>query len=141
MTEKEFRDYHEHSFDAFCKKSIKYLGADGHRKRKRQQHVTLDIDDPVVAYIHSIQTNDHYSFYSRTYHVQNLEIIVRDKNIGDALQFIVPRKRDVILLCYFAELKDSEVARMLNTSPTSIARRKKAGLARLRELLEVRMHA
>ncbi len=141
MTDQEIREYHEHSFDAFCKKAIKFSAAEAHRKRKRHQHIELDIDDPIIAYIHSIQTNDHYSFYSRTYHVQNMEIIVRDKNIGDALQFIVPRKRDVILLCYFAEMKDSEVARMLNTSPTSIARRKKAGLVRLRELLEVRMHA
>ena len=70
--------------------------------------------------------------------MKNQPITVRDKYLGEALQYIIPQKRAVILLSYFEGYNDTEVANILGVSPTSIARRKKSALMRLRELMEVR---
>ena len=140
MIEIELQEYHVHAFDAFCKRVIRNAAVDAFRKNKRKQNVEMDIDDPMIAYIHSIQTHDTYTLYSRTYYVKEQPIVVRDKNLGEALQYIIPQKRAVILLSYFAGYNDTEVANILGVSPTSIARRKKSALLRLRELLEVRVN-
>ena len=140
MTEIELQEYHVHAFDAFCKRVIRNAAVDAFRKTKRKQKVEMDIDDPMIAYIHSIQTHDTYTLYSRTYYVKEQPIVVRDKNLGEALQYIIPQKRAVILLSYFAGYNDTEVANIIGVSPTSIARRKKSALLRLRELLEVRVN-
>ena len=140
MTEIELQEYHVHAFDAFCKRVIRNAAVDAFRKTKRKQKVEMDIDDPMIAYIHSIQTHDTYTLYRRTYYVKEQPIVVRDKNLGEALQYIIPQKRAVILLSYFAGYNDTEVANILGVSPTSIARRKKSALLRLRELLEVRVN-
>lgn len=140
MTEIELQEYHVHAFDAFCKRVIRNAAVDAFRKTKRKQKVEMDIDDPMIAYIHSIQTHDTYTLYSRTYYVKEQPIVVRDKNLGESLQYIIPQKRAVILLSYFAGYNDTEVANILGVSPTSIARRKKSALLRLRELLEVRVN-
>ena len=140
MTEIELQEYHVHAFDAFCKRVIRNAAVDAFRKTKRKQKVEMDIDDPMIAYIHSIQTHDTYTLYSRTYYVKEQPIVVRDKNLGETLQYIIPQKRAVILLSYFAGYNDTEVANILGVSPTSIARRKKSALLRLRELLEVRVN-
>lgn len=140
MTEIELQEYHVHAFDAFCKRVIRNAAVDAFRKTKRKRKVEMDIDDPMIAYIHSIQTHDTYTLYSRTYYVKEQPIVVRDKNLGEALQYIIPQKRAVILLSYFAGYNDTEVANILGVSPTSIARRKKSALLRLRELLEVRVN-
>ena len=140
MTEIELQEYHVHAFDAFCKRVIRNAAVDAFRKTKRKQKVEMDIDDPMIAYIHSIQTHDTYTLYSRTYYVKEQPIVVRDKNLGEALQYIIPQKRAVILLSYFAGYNDTEVANILGVSPTSIARRKKSALLRLRDLLEVRVN-
>lgn len=140
MTEIELQEYHVHAFDAFCKRLIRNAAVDAFRKTKRKQKVEMDIDDPMIAYIHSIQTHDTYTLYSRTYYVKEQPIVVRDKNLGESLQYIIPQKRAVILLSYFAGYNDTEVANILGVSPTSIARRKKSALLRLRELLEVRVN-
>ena len=140
MTEIELQEYHVHAFDAFCKRVIRNAAVDAFRKTKRKQKVEMDIDDPMIAYIHSIQTHDTYTLYSRTYYVKEQPIVVRDKNLGEALQYIIPQKRAVILLSYFAGYNDTEVANILGVSPTSIGRRKKSALLRLRELLEVRVN-
>ena len=138
MTELELQEYHEHAFDAFCKRVIRNASVDAFRASRRKQNVEMDIDDPMVAYVHSIQTHDTYTLYSRTYYVKNQAIVVKDKHLGEALQYLIPQKRSVILLSYFAGYNDTEVANILGVSPTSIARRKKSALMRLRELLEVR---
>ena len=140
MTQIELQEYHVHAFDAFCKRVIRNAAVDAFRKTKRKQKVEMDIDDPMIAYIHSIQTHDTYTLYSRTYYVKEQPIVVRDKNLGESLQYIIPQKRAVILLSYFAGYNDTEVANILGVSPTSIARRKKSALLRLRELLEVRVN-
>ena len=140
MSEIELQEYHVHAFDAFCKRVIRNAAVDAFRKAKRKQKIEMDIDDPMIAYIHSIQTHDTYTLYSRTYYVKEQPIVVRDKNLGEALQYIIPQKRAVILLSYFAGYNDTEVANILGVSPTSIARRKKSALLRLRELLEVRVN-
>ena len=140
MTEIELQEYHVHAFDAFCKRVIRNAAVDAFRKTKRKQKVEMDIDDPMIAYIHSNKTHDTYTLYSRTYYVKEQPIVVRDKNLGEALQYIIPQKRAVILLSYFARYNDTEVANILGVSPTSIARRKKSALLRLRELLEVRVN-
>ena len=140
MTEIELQEYHVHAFDAFCKRVIRNAAVDAFRKTNRKQKVEMDIDDPMIAYIHSIQTHDTYTLYSRTYYVKEQPIVVRDKNLGESLQYIIPQKRAVILLSYFAGYNDTEVANILGVSPTSIARRKKSALLRLRELLEVRVN-
>ena len=140
MTEIELQEYHVHAFDAFCKRVIRNAAVDAFRKTKRKQKVEMDIDNPMIAYIHSIQTHDTYTLYSRTYYVKEQPIVVRDKNLGESLQYIIPQKRAVILLSYFAGYNDTEVANILGVSPTSIARRKKSALLRLRELLEVRVN-
>ena len=140
MTEIELQEYHVHAFDAFCKRVIRNAAVGAFRKTKRKQKVEMDIDDPMIAYIHSIQTHDTYTLYSRTYYVKEQPIVVRDKNLGEALQYIIPQKRAVILLSYFAGYNDTEVANILGVSPTSIGRRKKSALLRLRELLEVRVN-
>ena len=56
--------------------------------------------------------------------------------IGEALQFIVPSKRAVLLLSYFAGYSDKDIARVLGITSASVARRKKSALDRLRELME-----
>lgn len=137
MTQAELQTYHEHSFDAFCKKVIKHALADAHREKRKQIRSELNIDDPMVAYIHSIQTHDTYSLYGSTFYVKNLTIHVRDKHLGEALQYIIPNKRSVLLLSYFAGYTDTEIANILGVTPTTVARRKQSGLIRLRELMEV----
>lgn len=117
---------------------IRNASVDAFRASRRKQKTEMDIDDPMVAYIHSIQTHDTYTLYSRTFYVKNQPITVREKYLGEALQYIIPQKRAVILLSYFEGYNDTEVANILGVSQTSIARRKKSALMRLRELMEVR---
>lgn len=137
MTEQELHTYHEHAFDAFCKKIIKHAAADAYRAKSRQSRMEVDVGDSLERYISRLQSDDNYIFYSRTYHVKSIPITVKDRMLGEALQYIVPNKRAVLLLSFFGGYNDIDISRLLGISLTSVARRKSSALIRLRALLEV----
>ena len=98
----------------------------------------VDVGDSLELYISRLQSDDNYIFYSRTYHVKSIPITVRDRMLGEALQYIVPNKRAVLLLSFFGGYNDIDISRLLGISLTSVARRKSSALIRLRALLEVK---
>ena len=135
MNTDEFRKYHEASFDAFCKKVIKTLTADYYRMENRKKQ--LGLIEEAYAYLckESLYAEDQYRLYSRTYYVHDIIVDIHNEDIGEAIQFIMPHKRAVLLLSYFMNYSDSEIARELKISCTTVARRKKTALNELRILL------
>jgi len=63
-------------------------------------------------------------------------MVVRDEVMGECLQYIPPDKRSVLLLSYFGECSDTEIARILGISNATVFYRKKDALRRLRKLME-----
>lgn len=140
MTQKEFYAYHEASFDAFCKKVIKHAAADAHRMRERKKIREVGFDDPMADYLQYIQVEDKYTTYCKTFYVDDIPVAVTNELIGEALQFIVPGKRAVLLLSYFMEYSDTEIAKELHISNSTVKYRKQAGINRLKELMEGMNH-
>ena len=95
-----------------------------------------DVGDPLEVYLRKVQSTDSYTLYSRTYYVKSIPVQVNDRTLGEALQYIFPNKRAVLLLSFFKGYSDQDIARVLGITSTSVARRKKAALDRLRELME-----
>lgn len=51
------------------------------------------------------KTEDTYSIYSRTYKVKGITIKVTDERIGEAVQFIMPNQRAVLLLSFLKNIR------------------------------------
>ena len=83
---------------------------------------------------------DQYQLYGRTFVVRGISLVVRDAVIGECLQFIPPNKRAVLLLSFFGELSDSEIAAFLRISKATVTYRKKDGIRRLRAMMEAMEH-
>lgn len=140
MTKNEFYAYHEASFDAFCKKVIKHAAADARRILNRNKTREVGFDDPMADYLQHIQIEDKYNTYSRTFYINDIPVAVTNELIGEALQYIIPGKRAVLLLSYFMEYSDTEIAKELHISNSTVRYRKQAGLNRLKELMEGMNH-
>ncbi len=68
--------------------------------------------------------------------MQGIDIPVSDQRLAQALSYLLPKDREIVLLSYFAELKDGEVAQRVKVSRPTVQRRKSAALGKLREMLE-----
>ncbi|MDY4219970.1 MAG: sigma factor-like helix-turn-helix DNA-binding protein [Candidatus Faecousia sp.] len=136
MTLEEFHAYQEQTFDAFCKAVIRNESVDAHRElaAKAKQEVSmsaLSADDLL-----SLSVEDTYNLYCKTYYVGNSIVHVCDPMLGEALQFIPPQRRNILLLFYFLGYSEPQIGRLLGISTSTVHYRRDAALRRLRELLE-----
>lgn len=141
MSTNEFEDYQEACFDAFCKKVIRNAATDIKRKLAKQRDRELDMDDELYNYLLNMETEDRYSTYVKLYSVKGMHIKITNERIGEALQYIMPNKRAVLLLSYFMDYSDTQIAKTLGISNNTVAYRKKVGLAKLRKILEEHPYA
>ena len=74
--------------------------------------------------------------YEKTYYVNGVKVVVTNERVGEALKFIMPNKRAVLLLSYFMDYRDSEIARTLRITNSTVSYRKKQALKKLKVLLE-----
>ena len=137
MKQDELEQYHECSFDAFCKKAIRNLAVDAKRLYWKKTMTTSD-EELLATYVKSIMTEDTYALnnYEKIYYVNGLKVVVTNETVGEALKFIMPNKRAVLLLSFFMDYRDSEIARTLRITNSTVTYRKKQALKQLKVLLE-----
>ena len=137
MKQDELELYHECSFDAFCKKAIRNLAVDAKRIYWKKTMMTSD-EELLATYVKSIMTEDTYALnnYEKIYYVNGLKVVVTNETVGEALKFIMPNKRAVLLLSFFMDYRDSEIAHTLRITNSTVAYRKKQALKQLKVLLE-----
>ena len=137
MKQDELELYHECSFDAFCKKAIRNLAVDAKRIYWKKTMTTSD-EELLATYVKSIMTEDTYALnnYEKIYYVNGLKVVVTNETVGEALKFIMPNKRAVLLVSFFMDYRDSEIARTLRITNSTVSYRKKQALMQLKVLLE-----
>ena len=137
MNQIELEEYHEYSFDAFCKKAIRNLAVDAKRIYWKKTMTTSD-EELLATYVKSIMTEDTYALnnYEKIYYVNGLKVVVTNETVGEALKFIMPNKRAVLLLSFFMDYRDSDIARTLRITNSTVSYRKKQALKQLKVLLE-----
>lgn len=136
MTHEQHTEYLVKSFDAFCRTVIHNEAINAHKRLAARAKKEI----PLSALSHSELSNllyeDCYHPYRKTYYVQGNPVHVHDQTLGEALQYLSPQRRDVILLTYFLDYSEADVARLLHISSPTVSNRKSAALKKLKELLE-----
>ena len=121
----------EMQFDAYCKKTIKHACMDAHaelrRRAEREQPLELAFNIP---------SEPNRIDYSRTWlHTDKLSVCIHDPELAEAIRSLVPRQRNIILLCYFAGYKDRETGDILGLPVHVVRFGRQAALKKLKEML------
>ena len=136
MTLEQFRKYQEQSFDAFCKKVIRNEAINIHKHLAARAERDLSLSALSNADLSALYYEDTYHLYHRIYYVQDKPVRVCDPVLGELLQFLTPQRRDVLLLYFFLDYSDADIARLLRISSPAVSARKTVALRKLKELLE-----
>ncbi len=65
-------------------------------------------------------------------------IDVKDEDLIDVLQFIIPQQRKIVLLYYFLGLNDVEIGKLLKVSGYSVRNRRVKALNKLKAFLDAK---
>lgn len=139
MTANEkYRRYNEMTFESYIKTAIDFALARYHKQRARQAENEIyldDLPDYWAARPNEEMTAIDSGIVSVTLAVDGISVDVHDPDLVNALRFLPPQKRDVLLLAYFLGKSDAEIASELNISKSSAQRRRSSALNRIKGLM------
>lgn len=127
---------YEEQFDSFCKKilqnHVRNYEKDLRRRRSRECFFEDICKDNRLKKYFSVPP------YESTYifHVMNMDVVVTDFFLGAALDELEDERRDIVLLAYFLEMTDQEIAECLHMIRRTVSYRRGATLKQLKKILE-----
>lgn len=80
---------------------------------------------------------DEYPSEAFHFDVQGHDVAIRNEKLADALTSLPDDKRDIVLLAYFLDMSDQEIADKLNLVRSTVQYRRASSLKEMKQRLEV----
>ena len=141
MLSTEYKEYVERRFHAFCKAVLHNEACNCYRDRKRkiQHEISFEyLQENTPFAPHSI---DEYFVLvlqekPTAFDVNRQTVIVDSEKLAKALLCLSERRREIILMRYYLQLRDKQIAALLGKPRTTINYQKNAALKQLRKEME-----
>lgn len=138
-----YERFNEMIFESYCKTTINRAILKGRMEKSkragREFSITTLTDAALLKLCPSMTPVEDTVRETVTFRVQEFQITVHDLDLGQALSFLTPQKRDVVLLYYFADMSDVEIAHRMGVGKSTIQRRRVDATNRLKNFLGERV--
>lgn len=125
----------QHVFDTFCKKVLRNKTRDYQDELARKRKKEIPFSELPVEVMEQLSVSDSYFKEDKTFGVLNHSVYIDNEELADAIASLPNDVRNIILLSYFLDMSDYEIARALNMVRRSVAYRRTSTLKLLRELM------
>jgi len=126
-----------HQFDSFCRKVLREECRDYFREMSRRTSHEVSLSELSDEQLSQLTVMDEYSAELHHFDVQGYDVTVRDDRLGEALTALPDEKRDIVLLSYFLDMSDKEIAEKLNMVQRTVQHRRTSSLSEIKQRLEV----
>ena len=123
-------------FDRFCKKVLHDEKVDYIRKQEHLKQHEITFDEVPGKELYKLLVFDEYEAEHEHFSLYGYDIAVKDTLLAEALKELSDRKRNVILLSYFMEMSDADIARKMNLVQSTIFQHKKESIKILKKMME-----
>lgn len=127
-----------HQFDSICRKVLRDESRNYKKQLVRRAEKEINLSELSEAELGQLYAMDEYPSDSTYFDVLEYRVAVKDDRLAEALAALPSKKRDVILLSYFLDMKDTEIAEKLKVVGSTIHRRRTSSLEELKLRLEVK---
>lgn len=129
-------EHKKHTFGSYCKKILKNEAINIQRQLKRQRELEISFSDLSEQDMSQLSITDDYMIDHDLFHVLEYDIGIKDELLGEALSNLTDEKRNIILLSYFLDMTDREIAEALQLVRSTIQYKRKTALKELKRRLE-----
>ena len=126
-----------HQFDSFCKKVLREEARDYIRSINRLSEHEVPISELSEEQMSQLYVLDEHPSDLASFDVQGFTVGIRDERLADALASLSEEKRSIILLSYFLDMTDQEIADKLNLVRRTVHYKRTSSLKEIRERMEV----
>ena len=136
MKPSSFQTTIENQFDYICKRAmddecknyLKYLS-----RLSKRETLFSDMGDYIVS---QFSTIDSYHSDFHIFTLNGVAVGVESDLLSEALRNLTDKKREIILLYYFMDMNDTEIAELLKLNRSTVYRHRTSGLAFIKEFME-----
>lgn len=124
----DFQKTIQYQFDYMVRKVMLRTKSNYRRsigRRRRYENLFSEVSD---LDLNKLGTSDTYHLYHQFYKVLSMDVEVTDCQIAEALDILSNRKRDIILMFYYLEMSDAEIAKELNVNRSTVYRNRHSAL-------------
>lgn len=132
----DFQTTIQFQFDHMARKVMIRTRSNCYRSINRQSKRECLFSEMSELKLSKLQTFDTYHLDSRIYEILSLNVEVIDYQIAEALDILPKRKCDIILMSYYLEMSDAEIADELGVNRSTVYRNRTSALEIIKELLE-----
>lgn len=136
----QYEAYNEMTFEAYCKTAIsRSVLKERLRKAERGKHeqpLSIFTDAMLYELSHEDTEIKLPERACRVFYVRGVAVPVHGEKLGQALSYILPRDREIVLSYFFLGLTVKRIAQRLGITPATVTRRRKTAVSKLRDLLE-----
>lgn len=130
-----FEDAIRLQFDTLMKKVIDKMIKNYERTLKRRNRREVLFCELPPAMVASLSVDDDYGLETTVFEVNGVQIPVDGEGLCNALEQLSERKRNILLMRYFLEMSDVEIAELLNITDRTSLRNRKSALQQMKEIL------
>ena len=136
MKPSDFQKTVQCRFESCLKKVVRHVVKDYQQKlKRRQEKETLFCELPEIV-VENLAVWDDYETDYTIFNVCGYDIRVYDDELAEALKQLSERNRETLLMYYFLEMNNEEIAKKQNISRSGVFQNRHNSLALMKKLLK-----
>ena len=136
MKPQDHEAFTQQTFDSFCKQTLKYSARDYHRAMKRQRERETTFSELSACELSELAATDEYFKDAYAFSVHGETVNITDCDLAEALNTLPADRREIVLMSYFFDMTDREIAEKLNMARRTVAYRRTSSLEILKKIME-----
>ena len=128
-------EHKQHAFDSFCKKVLKCEACNGYREISRRKKHSIPFSELPKDAMEQFATYDRYPWEYNIFILGGDVILIENDLLADALNTLPQDNRDILLMYWFLEMADREIAERMNLARKTINNRRLKSYRLLKELM------
>lgn len=135
MTISKFQQVIRLQFDCLVKRVVDTTVKDYNREINRRAIHETSFSDLSLKSLEQIELTDTHEFECTCFEVMGIMVKVFNESLSNALQKMNDKKVNIIIMYYFLEMPDSEIADLMGVNRSTVFRNRKNALEELRKLI------
>jgi RNA polymerase sigma factor (sigma-70 family) len=123
-------------FDCLARKVIGRTVKNYNKELARRSKHEISFCEIPELELNQLCITDEYSIEFTSFDVFGTEVRVYDEKLCEAIKKLSERRRNVVLMFYFLELPDAEIAEILDISRNSVYRNRMCSLKLIKDMYE-----
>ena len=126
----------ERVFDRYCKKVLKEKNIDLQREAIRRGEREVTFSALSTRELAELAVTDEYFKDAYIFDVHGESVSVTDSDLAEALNALAADKREIVLMSFFFDMSDREIAERLNMARRTVAQQRTNTIKALKQLME-----